>query len=51
MANSTDPTPPVSPDQLARRAGVAWLAATGAALLLAAAALFVATRWHRGLGG
>lgn len=47
MANSTDPTPPVSPDQLARRAGVAWLAATGAALLLAAAALFVATRWHR----
>ncbi len=42
---SATPIPTSPPD--GRRAGATWVAATGAFLLLASAAVFIAVRWHQ----
>src|ERR671929_215723 len=44
MDSTTAPTPPDRPSS-ANRTGATWVAGTGAFLLLAATALFVAVRW------
>src|SRR5437868_12778166 len=44
MDFTTAPTPPDNPSS-ANRTGATWVAGTGAFLLLAATALFVAVRW------
>ncbi len=41
------PAPPAMHDQPGRRTGATWVAATGAFLLLAGAAVFVAVQWDR----
>lgn len=41
------PRGPSGPAESGRRTGAAWVAATGSALILAAAAVFVAVSWHQ----
>ncbi|MEA2685063.1 MAG: hypothetical protein QOE93_258, partial [Actinomycetota bacterium] len=47
MTNTTFAPPRPSPSRPGRRTGATWVAATGAFLLLAGAAVFVAVRWER----
>ncbi|MEA2933193.1 MAG: hypothetical protein QOI56_1978, partial [Actinomycetota bacterium] len=47
MTNTTFAPPRPSPSRPGRRTGATWVAATGAFLLLAGAAVFVAVQWDR----